>query len=181
MKQLFLGMAIFVGMHASLFAQHDFRPTDANSKVKFSIKNFGIRTGGEFTGLKGNIHFDPAHLEASKFVVSVDAKTVDTDNDSRDGHLRKEEYFDVAKYPVITITSTRIVATNITNRYYFAGTLTIKGITQPIGFGFTAVPFGNGWQFAGEFEINRRNFKVGGGSLVLQDQLKVQLSVSAIP
>ena len=34
-----------------------YTPTDAGSKVHFVIKNFGIRTGGDFTGLKGSIVF----------------------------------------------------------------------------------------------------------------------------
>ena len=50
---------------------------------------------------------------------------------------------------------------------------------QNISFPFTATATVNGYQFAGQFKINRRDFKVGGGSMVLSDDLKVLLNISA--
>ena len=44
-----------------VFGQN-YTPTDAGSKVRFVIKNFGINTGGTFEGVKGTITFDPAQL-----------------------------------------------------------------------------------------------------------------------
>src|SRR5437868_7841193 len=85
-----------------------YTPGDAGSKVHFAIKNFGIKTGGDLSGLKGEIYFFTTDLAACRFNVSVDAATVDTDNESRDNHLKGTEYFDVEKFPLISITSTRI-------------------------------------------------------------------------
>jgi polyisoprenoid-binding protein YceI len=59
------------------------------------------------------------------------------------------------------------------------GNLTIKGITKPVQFGFSATPSATGYTFAGEFDINRRDFGVGGKSAVMADKLKVNLIVSA--
>ena len=69
------------------------------SKVHFTIKNFGIKTGGDLSGLKGEIYFFTTDLAACRFNVTVDASTVDTDNGSRDDHLKGSEYFDVEKFP----------------------------------------------------------------------------------
>ena len=91
---------------SSVFAQR-YVPADDGSKVHFNIKNFGIKTGGQLTGLKGEILFFTTDLSACQFNVSVDASTVDTDNGSRDRHLKDSEYFDVEKYPEINITSTK--------------------------------------------------------------------------
>jgi len=88
------------------------KPVDAQSTVKFSIKNFGINTGGRFTGLKGTIHYDPAKPQESGFDVWVDAKTIDTDLSARDKHLRKEEYFDADKFPEIHFVSTAVKQTS---------------------------------------------------------------------
>ena len=153
--------------------------TDAGSKVKFIIKNFGINTGGTFTGLSGNITFDPANLVLTTFDVSVEAKTVDTDIEARDNHLRKSEYLDVEKFPNITFKSTKVTTTNMAEYFYVFGMLTIKGVSREVKFPFTAKSKDGGYLFEGEFRINRRDFNVGGRSFSMSDDLIVELSVFA--
>lgn len=162
-----------------LHAQVSYTPVDAGSRVHFVIKNFGVKTGGDFTGLKGNITFTPANLSSCSFDVTVDASTIDTDNESRDGHLRKSEYFDVATYKTIRFKSTKITLSSVAGRFYVFGELTIKGVTKPVEFGFGATPKDGGYVFDGEFRINRRDFGVGGSSISLSDNLTVSLSVVA--
>ena len=115
-----------------LIARSQLVPTDNESRVHFVIKNFGIKTGGDLTGLKGTIKFDPNNPTASSFDVTVDASTIDTDNNTRDGHLKKEDYFDVNKFPVIKMVSTNILRTNKPGRYQFNGNLTIKSTTKSV-------------------------------------------------
>lgn len=154
-------------------------PTDEGSKVRFVIKNFGINTGGTFDGLAGSIFFDPQNLSTARFEVTVEAKTVDTDIIARDNHLRKEEYFDVEKYPHLIFRSDRITKTNKPEYLYMFGKLTIKGVTQEVKFPFQVFEKDNGFQFEGEFTINRRDFGVGGRSFSLADELDVELSIFA--
>jgi polyisoprenoid-binding protein YceI len=156
-----------------------FTTSDEGSKVHFTIKNFGIKVGGDFKGLKGTIVFNPKSLSASSFNVSVDAKTIDTDNGSRDGHLRKDEYFGVEKFPTLNFTSTKITESSTVGRFYMFGNLTIKGVTKAIEFGFSATPSTTGYVFDGNFEINRRDFGVGGSSNIMADKLKVSLQIAA--
>ncbi len=91
---LFILTALIAG---SAFAQY--KPTDEGSSLNFTIKNFGIEATGKFTGLQGDITFDPANPAAANFDVSIDAASVNTDNSLRDGHFRGESYFDVKNYP----------------------------------------------------------------------------------
>src|ERR1017187_675788 len=137
-----------------------YTPSDEGSKVHFTIKNFGIKTGGQLSGLKGEILFFTTDLPACSFNVSVDASTVDTDNESRDSHLKRNEYFDSGKYPQITIASTKIDKTNKTESgfYYFTGILTMHGITKPISFPFHIEKVNNTYLFTGGVEINRPVF-----------------------
>ncbi len=177
-KTVFLLTAFF--MFAScITAQRILSPIDASSKVHFVIKNFGIKTGGDFKGLKGTIKFLPANLPACAFDVTVDAATIDTDNESRDEHLRKAEFFDAATYKTIQLKSTQIATSSIAGRYFMTGNLTIKGVTKPVEFGFSATPKDGGYVFEGEFKINRRDFGVGGSSVSMSDNLTVSLSVLA--
>ena len=116
MKRTITFFISLIGLISLLKAQSVLTPVDADSKVHFVIKNFGIKTGGDFTGLKGNIKFAPENLAASSFDVTVDANTIDTDNDSRDDHLRQAEYFDVATYKTIQFKSTRVVNSTVPGR-----------------------------------------------------------------
>lgn len=169
---------IFSSFTVLVFAQ-TLKPVEEGSKVKFVIKNFGINTGGTFSGLDGTINFDPANPTSANFDVSVDAKTVDTDVESRDNHLRKEEYFNVEKFPTLNFKSTKVTKTNSTDFLYMFGNITIKGVTKEIKFPFKATPKDDGYLFEGNFKLNRRDFGVGGNSLSLSDELTVNLSVFA--
>jgi len=177
MKQLIFAFFILISS-VGLFAQ-TYTPADNGSKVHFVINNFGIATGGDFSGLSGSITFDPANLAASQFDVSIDSKSIDTDIEARDNHIRRAEYLDVATYPKLTLKSTKVTKTNKDGYYYLFANLTIKGVTKEVKFPFTATAKDGGYLFEGSFKINRRDFGVGGSSLSLGDDLTVSLSVLA--
>lgn len=178
MKMLF-SLILTIATSICCFSQQLYTPTDAGSRMHFVIKNFGIKTGGDIMGVKGAIHFDPAKPGASDFVISVEANTIDTDSEMRDEHLKESDYFDAKNYPTINFKSTKVTASTTAGRFYIFGNLTMKGITKPVEFGFSATPKDGGYLFEGEFEINRRDFNVGDKSVSLQDNVKVNLSVFA--
>lgn len=170
-------LAFFAIALSLLLNAQTYEPTDSGSDVKFTIKNFGVATNGSFKGLQGAIVFDPANPAKSSFDVSVDANTVNTGIESRDNHLRKEEYFNVKDHPRITIKSEKITGKG--NNFTLVGTLTMKGTTKEVTIPFTATAKDKGYLFEGTFELNRKDFKVGGNSLVLGDNVTVALTVFA--
>jgi len=174
--KVILTLLIILSTISSLSAQ-SFKPVNDGSEIQFTIKNFGLNVTGHFRGLSGTIEFDPSNLSASSFNVSVDATTVNTGVDMRDNHLKKDEYFNTAKYPKINFTSTNI--TGDANGYTVSGHLTIKGTTKEISFPFTAARQGDGFVFSGSFSINRKDFGVGGGSAVMGSNVDVSLKVFA--
>jgi polyisoprenoid-binding protein YceI len=179
MKQIITTLFTLAALSLSASVSAQMKPSELGSEVNFKIKNFGINVSGSFKGFEGTINFNPQVLPNASFDVSVAATTVNTGNKTRDGHLRKDDYFDVAKYPRITIKSTKITATNKAGYYYFFGTLTIRDVTKEISFPFTAAPNEGGYLFKGDFKINRRDFGVGGSSISMADNLTVSLSVYA--
>ena len=178
MKVSLLSAFVFL-VSIQLFAQTSYTPKDDGSKVHFVIKNFGVNTGGDFTGLAGSIVFDPNNLTTANFDVSVDASTIDTDIESRDRDMKKEEYFDVKTYPRMTFKSTKVTKTNKADYLYMFGNITIKGVTKEVKFPFKATPKDGGYFFEGTFKLNRRDFGVGSSSMSLADELTVTLSVLA--
>jgi polyisoprenoid-binding protein YceI len=155
-----------------------YTPEDQGSSVTFTIKNLGFKVNGTFTGLQGIIGFDPKHLSGAAFDVSVDAATVNTDNSMRDDHLKGAGYFDVQHYPRIRFVSTSVSARGMSGRYIISGKLTIRDTTKEITFPFTATPKGDDYIFSGEFNINRKDFKIG-GSGTISNSLTVSLSIFA--
>ena len=127
-----------------------------NSAVNFSIKNLAFNTvKGSFGGMKGEINFDKENLSESLFEVCVDATSINTGNNKRDEHLRKEDFFDVEKYPTICFTSTNI--SNSKMGYTAKGNLTLHGVTKEV-----TIPFSiKGSTFVGNFEILRKDYGVG--------------------
>ncbi|MEO6819651.1 MAG: YceI family protein [Ginsengibacter sp.] len=171
---------IFFIIGSSLIFQKSYVPVDQGSKVHFVIRNFGINTGGDFTGLKGSINFDPKALSSSKLDVSIAATTVDTDNSSRDKSLRSDEYFDVKKYPEINLASTKIsLANNSEGAYIFTGNITIHGVKRGITFPFNAELVNGDYVFTGNFDLNRLDFGVGEKSAVLSNKVSISLKVIA--
>jgi polyisoprenoid-binding protein YceI len=154
-----------------------YTPLDQGSSVSFAIKNFGFMTGGHFNGLQGKISFQPERPADAVFDVSVDAASINTDNDMRDSHLKNEEYFDVQNHPRIKFLSTQITKGE-KGGFNVLGKLTIKNRTKDIHFPFMATPIGNDYIFKGQFQINRRDFDIGGSSTI-SNNLAVSLTIYA--
>src|SRR5580693_1689406 len=157
-----------------IFASDQYKPEDQGSSVQFKIKNLGFNVTGSFSGLDGNIQFDPNNPTVSNFDVSIDANSINTDNNMRDNHLKNETYFDTKNYPRIRFVSTKITASNKSGILFIFGKLTIKNQTKDISFPFTATPSNEGYLFKGAFKISRKDFGVGGTSTI-SDDLEVSL------
>lgn len=178
MRIIFIFFLLFFQTTSS--AGQLFEPLKETSKVRFSIRNFGIKTTGEFSGLSGQILFDTASLDKSFVDVHVQAETINTGNKTRDRNLRSS-YLESDKFPLIRMTSSRIEKTNrtIDGYYYFTGKVTIKGITKEIAFPFKAERQGQNYRFKGDFRINRLDFGVGSKSLVLADVVTLTIDIMA--
>lgn len=172
-------MSLFFLSCGNMLYGQNYRVIDNASSVKVSIKNAGMEIEGKLTGLEGDIHFSPTDLKGSSFSVSIDANTINTGIDVRDENLRGDEYLDTKKFPRISFVSKQVTALNKPNTYSMKGTITIKGISKEIVFPFTAVPKNDGLVFTGYFKVNRVDFKIGVGSLVLSDNMVISLSVLA--
>jgi polyisoprenoid-binding protein YceI len=176
MRNLF---SLFLLLFPFTLIAQDLKPLDNGSEVNFAINNFGLSTKGKLKGLNGSIIWNAADLNASSINVSVETNTINTDNKLRDGHLRKEDYFNVAKFPLLQIKSTKITALETAGQYQLEAQLSIKGVTKKVNFPFTVTSQKPGYLFSGNFEINRRDYGIGGGSISLSNTVKINLKVLA--
>ena len=158
------------------FAQY--HPVASESSVRFSLKNFGFKTGGSLNAPEGDIIFNPDDLTKSSFRVTLKAESIDTDNESRDAHLKEAAYFDVKNYPLIRFVSSSVTETGKKGSYQTLGILTVKNKSKEITMPFTVEKNGNGWVFSGSFKMNRKDYDIGGSS-TLSDEVTVDIKVVA--
>jgi len=150
--------------------------TVTKATVTFKIKNLGINTGGSIGGVQASIIFDPNKPESSSIEATADATTINTDNDMRDEHLKSDSYFDVTKYPRITIKSIGLKHKS-GNNYTGQFNVTIKDKTLPLEIPFTYVESGNTASFNGTLKLKRTAFGVGSSSMVMSDDVTVSIDV----
>ena len=96
----------------------------------------------------------------------IDVKSIKTGIDSRDEHLLEEDYFNETKFKHITLQSTSISKSS-ENNYRVSAKLSIKGKTKEIKILVLVKTTGNRKLIRSSFEINRRDFDVGGSSFVM--------------
>jgi len=142
----------------------------AHSNIHFAIRHIFSKTFGSFEDFSGEFRFDPQHPEKGSFAFTVQTQSIDTRVPKRDNHLRSEDFFDVAEYPVMTFTSTSIRQLD-TNRLEVEGRLRIKDVSRTITvpvtfFGVKDHPLNQGQRVAGfetTFSLDRLDYGVGSG------------------
>jgi polyisoprenoid-binding protein YceI len=173
MKITIVYIALFFASVAA-FAQTKHKVT--GSKVSYQVKNMGFMSSGNIAGFEATILFDKDHTSTSSIEASVDTHTLDSDNEMRDTHLKKEEYFDTDHFPKIVMKSVSFKAKSASN-YIGQFNVTIKGKTKLIELPFTYVTTGNLGAFKGSFKINRLDFGIGDKSMVLANEVAITLNV----
>jgi polyisoprenoid-binding protein YceI len=138
----------------------------------------GIGTGGTLGGLQTEVNFNPTDPANSSIEASVDVATINTGNTSKDEHLKSEDFFDVARYPKISLKLISFKHKSGSN-YLGRFNLTIKAITKPVDIPFTYTEKNNALAFKSTFKINRLDFGVGSTSLVLADEVSVNIDAEA--
>lgn len=161
-----------------LLRAQQYRPVDESSQVKVTVKNTGMDVDAIFTGLEGEIRFNPSDLKNAFFSVSVDANTVSTGIDVRDANLRGADYLATQQHPRVSFVSKQVTEVK-PGSYLVKGTITIKGISKEISIPFNVTPKEDGLLFAGECRLLRLDYRIGVGSLVLSNPMLLSLKVFA--
>lgn len=165
----------------------------AHSEVQFKAKHLVISTvTGKFNSYDGSVETKSENdFEDADITFTIDAASIDTNQEQRDAHLRSADFFDAEKYPKITFKSTSFRKTGDDN-YELAGDLTIRDVTKPITLdveygGSTTDPYGNykaGFEVTGK--INRKEYGLQwngiteAGTIVVSNEIKLILNVQFI-
>ena len=97
------------------------------SSLEFEVRKVGlIPIKGRVPGFSGTIEGgDDASVEGT-----VDATSITTFDETRDGHLQSPDFFDSERYPELRFSSTQVSFDG--DEVHVLGDLTIKGATKPV-------------------------------------------------
>ena len=164
----------------------------AHTAVGFSIRHMMVsNVRGTFGTVDGTVTGDPAKPLEAAIAVTIDARSIDTQNQKRDDHLRSPDFLDVARYPTITFRSTKIEPAG-EGAFRVTGDLTLHGTTKPVVVEVSDLtppikdPFGNTRAGAhATTKIDRKAFGVDysklmdNGGLVVGDEVTISVDVEA--
>lgn len=164
-----------------------------HSQVGFKIRHFFAKTPGQFNKFSGSITHDADDLAASKVEVSIDAASIDTNQERRDNDLRSANFFHTDSFPTITFRSRKVVPAG-EKKFKVEGDLTIRGVTKPVVLDaefLGAADIGIGGRsmskagFAATTTIDRKDFGItwnrslDQGGVMLGDDVEIAIQIEA--
>ncbi len=180
-KVIFSALALFLSV--ATFAQSAWTLDKAHSKMTFTVTHLTIsEVDGVFKTFDAKVTSSKEDFSDAVFELTADLASVTTNNDGRDGHLKKPDMFDVEKFPTLTFKSTGISKV-ADKKYKLTGDLTMKGVTKPVTLELTHM--GNnknrqgkalaGFKVTGS--VKRTDFGVGGmASIVVSEDVELRAS-----
>jgi polyisoprenoid-binding protein YceI len=104
----------------------------AHTSIEFVAKHMMItNVKGHFTSFDGEIVEQGEDPLTAVVDFTIQADSLTTGNEQRDGHLRSPDFLDAAAHPTIAFKSTKVESRG-GDRYAFTGDLTIRGVTRPV-------------------------------------------------
>ena len=154
-----------------------------NSKVSFVGSKVTGKHDGGFNKFSGNINFVNGNPEESSVTVDIDVASVYTDTDGLTKHLQTGDFFDVAKFPKATFTSTKIAPdASGAGKYTITGDLELRGVKKSITFPATINISDSDVAVDAEFSINRKDFGIlyaGKADDLIRDDVVLKLDLKA--
>ena len=138
----------------------------SHSAIKFTVEHLVIaEVDGKFTSFDGTMEASKPDFTDAKISFTADVASINTDNESRDNHLKADDFFNAEKFPKMTFTSTAFKKVG-DKKYQLSGNLTIRDVTKPVVFevthgGTVKDPWGNTKAgFKATAKINRFDYNL---------------------
>ncbi|UYQ93142.1 YceI family protein [Chitinophaga horti] len=164
----------------------------SHSEIEFKVKHLMItNVNGFFTDYDATVEAANDDFTDAKITFEAKVDSINTKNEQRDGHLKSDDFFNAAEFPVIKFESTSIVKKD-NEHYKLNGNLTIRDNTKPVELdveyaGVTVDPWGQtkaGFELSGK--ISRKEFGLKwtatteAGGIVVSDDVKLLANVQLI-
>ena len=155
--------------------------TPANSKVEFVGSKVTGSHNGSFEKFNGEIAYVNNDPTKSQVNITIDTTSVKTDDPKLTEHLKTPDFFDVAKFPQATFTSTEIKPGGEKGATHtITGNLNLHGVTKAITFPATINVTPETATVDANFAINRKDFGINyAGALdnAIRDDVVMKLTI----
>lgn len=132
MKKTVLIALVALFSQIAVQAQTIWKSDKAHSKLTFTVVHLGISdVAGLFKDFDVTISTSKADFSDGVFELTANVKSIDTEIEMRDNHLKSPDFFDAEKYDKITFKSTSIKPAG-KNKYALKGDLTMHGVSKPV-------------------------------------------------
>ena len=131
-KALLISSALALTTVASAALPSQWQLDNSHTRVGFSVNHLGFSTTmGHFNDVQGVVNYDIKAPSKTNMNFTIATDSIDTNWDARDEHLRKAEFFNVAKYPTMSFKSTNVKFIN-PQQAKVTGDFTMLGQTKPL-------------------------------------------------
>ena len=155
----------------------------ADSKIDFVGAKITGKHDGSFKTFNGTISVPEGKAELGQVKVEIDTSSLTVDPAKLEAHLKSPDFFDVAKYPKASFTSTAIApSTEPGKTHVITGNLELHGVTKSISFPANVKVSGDSVSTDAEFVINRKDFGIvypGMPDDLIKDEVLLKLQVRA--
>ena len=192
MKNINKLIVVLALLSSTLFAQTNWKFDKSHSKVGFTVTHMLITdVDGNFKEYSGSIVSQNDDFQNAKIEFEAQIGSIFTDNNSRDKHLKSDDFFNAEKFPTLKFVSKSFTKSEGKN-YNLVGDLTIKGITKEVTFavkynGTITDPWGKtraGFKISGEidrFDYNLNwNKALEAGGLVVSKEVELDIKIELI-
>lgn len=162
----------------------------SHSEVTFQVRHLVTKVRGRFSEFEGTVELDKEDPTRSSVSVTIQAASIDTNEPTRDKHLRTADFFAADEYRTLTFVSRAVTRTG-ENTFDIAGDLTIRGVTKAVTLRATHLGMAKdpwGVQRLGaeaEVTVNRKDFgllwnaALETGGFLVGDEVKIWVSIEA--
>jgi polyisoprenoid-binding protein YceI len=160
----------------------------SHSSIEAVAKHLVVsKVRGRFSKFDGTVVIAD-QLENSTVDVTIQAASIDTNDENRDGHLRGEDFLDVENHPTLTFRSSSVKDAG-DGEYVIPGELTIRGVTRPVELEVTYLglikdPWGNDKAgFSATTTLDREEFGITWnaaletGGVLVGKNLKIEIDL----
>lgn len=162
-----------------------------HSELTFKVRHMMItNVKGEFRKFDIDMFSEGEDFTTSQIDVTVDAASISTNDEKRDGHLKSADFFDTESHPTLSFKGKSLRKTG--DAYKLTGDLIIKGISKDIELdvehgGISKDPWGNlkaGFSFSGK--ISRSDFGLNWnaaletGGVLVSDEVRISGEIQLV-
>ena len=103
----------------------------SHQSFEFIARHLMAKVRGRFPAASGAATI-AERPQDSTLEIEIDANSIDTQDETRDAHMRSDDFFGVEEHPTISFRSTAVRPGEGDNQWKVDGDLTIKGTTRPV-------------------------------------------------